>query len=537
MAIPMQPTLRTPRPWDRRRWRAAYYQFFLLQCIHIGSLWYLKSSEPDAILLFLSGTLNILLYGRLLWDDVRSGRDDIAPFWFYLGMSLLRLGVGTLYTGGVVLTGDLRVLQLGRLDATAWLMDGHLLLLVCDFCLIAGYFLVQNISPHRNLNQGFSKLEGGAIVYRTGLAMAAFGFMLRFAQAQLPLGGLGQIVGYLADFGVPAGVLLMFLSCIRRRVSLAHPDLLVAVGLQVLAVVAGLSSFMKSDLLISLLPVIFVTIDLMRLHARSAARPLRFRTRYLLLLAFFAYFFLFTVSGYSDLRRAGYWANMSRSEFQITADAAPDVLPDLATALHASIPGTAAFRKLHQYPDRGVWHLLNRLSATSWAATAMRIVHFSGTRTDSMIGALLLSVTPRLFFPDKPQIVWGREVAVVLGQARSVETATTATALSLAGYFYWWGGYWRLILMATLSGAGFAFVYQRFRPHWRTNPIAALAIFVLAWNALHWKESDVLGGFQEYLYLLIIFLPMSLFIEALYRHRTRTRPPVSTLPAQKRLPI
>ena len=129
-----------------------------------------------------------------------------------------------------------------------------------------------------------------------------------------------------------------------------------------------------------------------------------------------------------------------------------------------------------------------------------------------MVGAILLSITPRILYPDKLQIVWGREVAVALGQAKSVETARTATGLTMYGFLYWWGGYGNMIIMALLSGAGFAFVYLMFVHDWRYNPFSALVIMVLSYNGLHWKESDVLGGFPAYLYMLIIFLPLSKII-------------------------
>lgn len=500
---------KTSRINSPARWRSAYIQFFIIQLVHITGFYFLEPGKPDAWLLMFSGLLNIFIYSKLLAADIRYGGDDINPFWFYLGMSVLRLGVGTIYVAAIIWTGDDWALRLGRIDATAWLMDGHLLLLIGDFCVIAGYFVVRKI--HNRGGRRFKDHQGRLLVgtYRAGLAMALAGFGLRAVTSYISLGGLGQIVDYVADFGVPAGIFMMLSSCRNNYKGFGHPHTILAISLLVVSILSGLSSYMKTDLLISIFPVIFLVLTVGLRRLGNPTMPVKIHFRSVVLFSLIAYFFLLTVSTYSEIRRPKFWANMGRTQVIPTISDAPEIVSDLLTAALASVPGTNEFEQYQQYPDGGVWNMLMRLSATSSAATAMKLVEESGTREDSIISAILLSITPRILYPDKPQISWGREVAVVLGQARSVETARTATSLSMPGFLYWWGGYASVILMTFLSGAGFAFVFSIFAKDWRVNPVSTLVIMALAYNGFHWKESDVLGGFPFYLYMLIVFLPLA----------------------------
>ena len=491
------------------RWRSAYLQFFVIQLIHITGFNFTEPGKPDAWLLALSGLLNIYVYSKLLVADIRFGGDNINPFWFYLGMSVLRLGVGTIYVAAIIWTGDYWVLRLGRMDATALLMDGHLLLLIGDYCLIAGYFFIRNIFHNKNRRFISGRSFSPPRIYRAGLTITAVGFGVRVLDSYISLSGLGQIVGYITDFGVPAGIFMMLDACRKRHMSISHPQSILATSLLFAALIAGLSSYMKIDLLVSVFPVIFLVIDFGLRRVGNSDSPVKFRFKFVVLFGVIAYFFLVTVSTYSEIRRPKFWVSIGRSEVIPIQSAVPDVVPDLLKAFLASVPGTTEFAEYQQYPDHGFWHMLSRLSATSWAATAIKLVEDSGTRDDTIADAILLSITPRILYPDKPQISWGREVAVVLGQAGSVETAKTATSLSLPGFFYWWGRYTTAIFMAFMSGAGFAFVLSIFRRDWRINPISALVIMALAYNSFHWKESDVLGGFPFYIYMLIVFLPLS----------------------------
>lgn len=505
--------------YSRLHWKRGYYFFLFYQSLHIA-LFILfftllqQQNKPNEFLLLISGIVNIVVYTKLLLNDIRFGKVRINPLWFYLGMSILRLGVGTLYAALVIGSGDYWAIKLGRIDAFTHLMEGHMLLMLGDFFFIGGFFWGRNLWG-RKQKEPISSRRAQLKTYKSGLAIVVFTFGIRILQMFVSLGGLGQIIGYITDYGIPAGIFLMLSSCRKRGQSVIHPEMLLALVLLGVNIISGLSSYMKSDLLISILPVVFLLFD-------TDSKPFdklknkRLSSKKILGISIIAYLFLFVISGYSEIRRAGFWKNMSTTDLVISSKFAPEVLPDLLESLEGAIPGTKAFSEIHSYPVGGAWHLIKRLSVTSWGATAIKLVEVSGTKNENFFASVLVSITPRVLFPDKAKITWGKELAVELGQAKSVATATTATALTMQGFLYWWGGYFYVVILSLLSGFTFASVYGLFLKDWQINPISALVIMMLAYDGFHWKEGDVLAGFPQYLYILIIFLPFSRLIHHLF---------------------
>ncbi len=504
--------------YRRLQWQRGYYFFLFYQLLHIALaiifFALLQQTEPNGLLLFISGVINIVIYTRLILNELRFAKVSINPIWFYLGMSIMRLGVGTLYTALILWSGDYWVIQLGRVDAIMHLVEGHLLLLLGDYFFIAGFFWSRNLWG-RQQQEAVHYIDMQLQIYKAGLVIVIFAFGIRVAQAFTTLSGFGQVVGYITDYGIPAGVFLMLSSCRKRHKALVHPEMLLSLVFLAANVVSGLSSYMKSDLLISLLPIVFLLFDVDSTPS-DRYRGRRLSAKKIFGIAMLAYLFLFVVSGYSEIRRIGFWKNMPTSAVTISHEFAPDILPDLLKSLTGAIPGTDAFSEIHHYPASGAWHLIKRFSVTSWGATSIKLVDMKGFREDSFVSAVVLSVTPRILFPDKPKIIWGKELAVELGQARSIATATTATALTMQGFLYWWGGYAYVILFTLLSGLTFAFVYGLFINDWQINPVSALVIMMLAYDGFHWKEGDVLAGFPQYLYILIVFLPLSKLIKTVF---------------------
>ena len=200
-----------------------------------------------------------------------------------------------------------------------------------------------------------------------------------------------------------------------------------------------------------MLPVIFLMLGGISKNSGDVGAARKLRPHKFVGIAAIGLFFLLVISSYSQLHRSAYWDNMEVSQTVSTLRDAPDIIPSLAVALETAIPGTDAFSQMHHYPTGAVWHLINRLAVTSWAATAIELVDVAGTREDSLLGAMFGSIVPRILFPDKPQISYGRDIAIALGQASSWDTATTASSLSMFGFFYWWGGIVNLVMMSILS--------------------------------------------------------------------------------------
>ena len=289
----------------------------------------------------------------------------------------------------------------------------------------------------------------------------------------------------------------------------------------------GIFSYMKSNILIALLPLVLVAVD--RTSAAPRAGGLSGRLpnlgRPAAATALVAYFFLFVVSIYSPPRRAALWEYGIYSDPAVRYDV--PVAPYLTDALLGGVPGSEAFSEAHRFPN-GVWRLIGRMTVTPYPAWAYRQVETAGTRDDSFIEELLVSVTPRIVWPDKPEVSFGRDFAVTIGLARSVDSARSSVAPSMQGAYYWWGGYFALVLGCALTGAGFAAVWLLFRDQCMLNPVSAMAALVLCHEGFRWFESSLLGGFPMYLYLAIVFVPLQFAVRRVLGYRpappARARP-------------
>ena len=156
------------------RWRLAYLQFFALQSIHIVLFSLLQNGEPQGTLLAASGVVNVIVYLRLLLSDMKYSGEDINPLWFYVGMSILRLGVGTIYVGSLVWTDNLWLAKLGRIDASEWLMQGHLLLICGEFLFILGTYAFRSIRVSADKKKKPIPRHSASRTYKAGLFSGYF---------------------------------------------------------------------------------------------------------------------------------------------------------------------------------------------------------------------------------------------------------------------------------------------------------------------------------------------------------------------------
>lgn len=488
-----------------------YALFFCIQFLHIALFYLFLKFVDHGWLLAISGVLNFAMYGYMSWVEFRFGRDRINPFAIYLGMSSIRLGVAVIYIAAVIQLGYVSssLFTMGSFDASEWLMEGQLIIMIGDWFFISGFFIVS-----RRLKVSNYKLKSGSNmqlrIYYSGLILAVIGFTVRVIDSNINLGGLGQITSYFSTYGPPGGVLIMLLNIRTRNLNILSIDGLIPIMLLSFDILAGLGSYMKSDLLISLLPL-----PIYFVFSGNRGKKWKFVSlskTSMFLLALMAYFFLFTMSSYSELRRPKYWDNMGRFETLPSAEVMPPIWPDLSSALQGSIPGTSKFTELHVFPDKGVWNILRRLAVTQLGAMSYGLVETYGAREDSFVKAVAYGIIPRVIFPDKAQISPGADTAVLLGQARTAESATSATGLTMHGYYYYWGGIGAVIFGMFFSGIGLAIVWSKIRVDWVVNPITALLMIVLVYVCLHWFENGAFGYFPFYIYIFVIFIPLASFI-------------------------
>ena len=150
--------------------------FFSIQIFHILLIVSLNNFFADGILLLISGIINIFLYSYYLINHY-SSRDTIDPISLYLVSSIIRLGIGTIYSGFVVINGFEEILQIGYFSTLSdAFIEGHAIFMIGDLVFIFGYYLFSSkqrsgSSLEKNLNYGH--------VYKIGLYLSLFIILLR----------------------------------------------------------------------------------------------------------------------------------------------------------------------------------------------------------------------------------------------------------------------------------------------------------------------------------------------------------------------
>ena len=483
-----------------------------LQLVHLAWFASLLGAGFDGRTLAISGGVSMLLHGGFLVAEYHWNGFRATPILFYVTAGVFRLGVGALYVSTAAAAGQWRLLTVGAYDVSAFLMHGHWLALLGDWCFLAGYVAVTSVRDRgAEPRVAFAPVLWGR-VWGVGLTTAAVTLLLRLATAGVDSGGFDSLLRYVQDYGGAAGVCLMLLAARRGPSRSRALRTGVAYLLLGLDLVEALFSYMKAPLLVAVLPVVLIFFDdAPRVRGRAAPRLAWPLTAACLLV----YVFLFVVSAYSNERRAN-WTSPDRVE---RADRyAVPVVPHLATALLAAVPGTTRFEEAHEFPN-GAWVLIRRMSVAPLPAWAYMRVESVGVNPRSFFEDLLASVTPRILWPDKPQLSWGRNFAVITGQFRSFDVAGSATALTMQGAYYWWGGSVWLILGSAASGAAFAALWLLFRNERLLNPASAMVWLLLCHEGVRWMESAFLGGFDTFLYCFIVLAPLQLVMRRVIGYR------------------
>ena len=484
---------------------SARHRFLIpgLQLAHIG--WFASTVEDgfDPVTLVVSAALSMALYSWFLLAEYRYGGWRPAPIVFYLAASIFRLGTGVVFVVAAATADRWRLVAVGLHDVSAYLMQGHWLALLGDWCVVAGYFLVASRFRSRPLPPTSVPLGLWDRTWAAGLATAAMAVGWRFAHENLALGGIGMLTSFLADYGVAAGVYLMLAASRQGDARASGRRTAVALVFLGFDLVSGLLSYMKTNVFIALLPPVLIAVDRAPAELRSRGSPSLGRS--VAAISLIAWFFMFVVPSYSPERRSMLAVSgiFDNPQMQYVVPMGPF----LADAALAAVPGTQAFREAHTFPD-GAWDMIGRMSVTAFPAWAYHRVETAGTRDGSFLEEVLVSVTPRIVWPDKPEISFGRDFAVTVGLASTAESATTALATTMQGAYYWWGGYFGLLLGCALTGAAFAGVWLLFRDQCLLNPFSALVSLVLFQEGFRWFESAVLGLFPLLLYLVLVFAPL-----------------------------
>lgn len=474
--------------------------FLTLQALHI-TLYFLAVRSGDFAGMAVSGAIVILLQGLLIYHEIRYGDWAATPLVAYLTISTVRVGAASMYLAFAYMTGHSEEMEFISFDAEAFATRGHLLLMAGDWLFYAGYFAVEILFRKRGRSMA-------SITERTGRSVLLIAFMLLALGWALRIGGrfgvdlraLGSINSLLALFSIPAGLFLLMVEAGRRKISERALVIAIAVGVLGLELIVALRSYMKQDMMLALLPVAVYFAE--RIRGSSFLRNM-LRWQRLVPLLMLAYFVVMVLFPYNNVRR---------QMIQRYGEGVP-VLGVLQESLLSAVPFTTAFSETHAFPKGGAWTFLARNEWTTAAAWAVDRVANEGTIGGQTILDGFVAIVPRIFWPEKPVIMPGSEFTVLMGLARTAETATTATGLGLAATLYWNGHIPGVVLGMLINGALLAITWRLVGPRILTNPVATIVFFHLFLESLRWFEGQFDGSLAFYAYIWIVFIPAMYLVE------------------------
>lgn len=476
--------------------------FMVFQLLHLVVLAAFVHFDKYQILIF-SGLFNLIIYSLLFVREIRVV-NYVSPLHFYLLASILRMGICCVYIGFVLLKGFEEVIQIGPIVPiiTDYLIHGHMILMLGDMAFISGYWAIKN-NARSNMTRNLYFNNQFFLIFWIAILL----LLLKIFDFQF-----GRISYYLLTYGPPGCLYVMLKSFGSSNGKTWYVKASLVLLVTIILVMISLRSYMKSDILIALFPFILIYAE--KYRERLKKKKVFNTTLRTLSLVVILSFFTATITTYSEVRRAfiGGEINIAKSV---------EVTPFLLTGILASIPGTEEFDRFNTFPTGGAWNFLKRLTVTNLGAWSYQEVGEFGYWDRNFLNDLLLSIVPRVFWPDKPNFWPGRDFATKVGHADSPETASTSTALTMAASFYWWGGIFAVILGMSTSGllvaASFRFVQHR----QTSNPVAALIAIVLFFSSLLWFEGAYFGTIQLFLFIAIIFAPLIIIYESLVLRRNQ----------------
>jgi hypothetical protein len=307
------------------------------------------------------------------------------------------------------------------------------------------------------------------------------------------------------SFGPAAALMMLIFAAAKARVHKRNLLVLSAAAAFAAELWMGLASYMKTDVIVVVLPLlVFAATRLRSVNVRAAVHIPVARGAMLAALTLYGVSVLFT---YSSLRRPSFW------DYAGHITKSPEVTPFLMKAAKASIPGTREFGELQRFPEGGMWSFFARNELVSLDAWCYAYVQRNGTNKAQFLWDVPASLIPRVLWPGKPRVSHGRDMAVLMGQATSWESATSATGLSMAGCLYLGNAYPLVVLGMFLNGAVFFLAWKVFSPSMNVNPVTTLVCVSLFVMGIRWHEAAFDANILGYIFLFLVFLPVSRLFE------------------------
>lgn len=485
--------------------RSTWKQLGLCSCLLASAvLVYFASliGLSEGPVLVASSAAALAIYIALIRSFLR-GAEVLPSLLVVWGLgAILRVGLAGIYFGLAMVLEPSEPVRLGPVNVASHLLAGQATLLAGDAWLISGMIVGNRVSlPAPRLLRVRPRLS----VESVAVGLVAATLMLRLLDGTtLFVRDLGNLPGVVMQYGVAAGMFCGLVGWGRARDqkrggSLAGADRilwpLVIAAVVVAEILWQLQSYMRQGVLLAVLPFgAFAWVQWRRgewggrvLVAGAAAGLLAIGL---------------VLWPYGQMRRAD--VNGHREVRTIP------VVPYLQEAIAAGIPGTEGWRRVHDFPDSGVWSLPSRAQLVSTAAGAVYLRQTSPNVGAEQLRLFAQNLIPRVVWPDKPQYSPGRRVAVELGQGRTFASVSTATALSLPGGALWVLGPWLGLPLLTVTGLALGLLWRFWAPRMLRNPVAALGAMALWLQAFRMLESAVILGMSAILYQALVLVPLAI---------------------------
>ena len=507
-------TKRLLRDRTALRLRHGRQQFLVLQFIHL-SVYSVLVDRLSATALALSGLANIVLLAYLIVNELKYTRSQVHPFLVYLLASLIRTGLCSIWVAAVLAGGHTEALRLGPVYVSKYLMQGHLLLFGGDWLIILAFSWWSASSSHKAVSTVNHYPSRRMAYHAIGLLLIGWSIKAML-WVGIPIDRLGHFSDLFVNYASPAAIYLLFINT-RAFGKLSRAQyyglLFLILGIELLF---SLSSYMKSSTLVFLISIALCASYSSFQRKAQGRQPVTYKQ--LSAGVSVLLFVMLILFPYSQLRRSELHSGKASWGHE-------NVASQMIRTFEGAIPGTEAFREIHKFPLGGFWKFFARQADTPACAWVVQYVggnhHMKGT---FLIDALW-NLVPRVAWPEKPPYYPGRKVAVLLGQARTAESATTSTGVGgVASSLYLNYGWIGVVVGCLLNGIAFAVVTRPIVEHRHSNPLATMLFFATIYTSLTHFESALDGGISVFFYWIIVFLPMIYFSRYVYQEQAPRSP-------------
>lgn len=447
-------------------------------------------------MLLVTGIASIVIYAFIAVRESGNEKWILSPLVAYLGMSVLYVGVASIWAYACLVTGNERVFTIGYLKFADEIPLAQAFCLLGVTCFYTGYKLSERGRILRIIESWKKRSRD--------LKLSATGWMIVIAVAWLfrvlpllgiPVNKIGVMYNSICELTM-LGAFFM-LTCrtgftgseLRIRPTGAYMPLAIFVAIVDL-LFHGLRSGMRHPILNLIILFLWGYILQRELHLRSRFLIRRARAWILpMLLGIAAVTLIMTVI-------APFGKRIAKGERVPERD---DIMYNII-----NIGET--------FPDRGIWTMPDRISTSIQGVAACIQLRKLMPPQKKVAPQVLIGIVPRIIWHGKPYVTQGAKFSILLGLGggKDERTATTATGMTAIGELYWSYGPLGVIIGMTILGLMFGVSFRMLSYNFPMHPIRAWVIPMLVLSAFMWFEADATAVYVFIIYIWVVFYPLSL---------------------------